>query len=396
MKPFQYHALGSDGRGHRGVSYAEDAAAVRDGLVDARMHPLSIRPALLHQRGRLRLSEGEAARLARDLAQLMGSGMALAPALSLLESRETPRVSAITREVRRKLISGEPLSKAFEVAQGAPSRLLQALAKGGEASGRQAEVLAAGAASLTASDQLKKRLITLCIYPAFVIAVALGSIAIYAYAVLPSLEPAFAGMGDDIPDQTRAVLLFGAVVRAVLPSLGIAVGALTIILVLSAKFRRTLLDLMARLLMRGRTSPLRDFVFANLASRLAVMLQAGVPLAQAWRLSREPLTISWLSRAFAAQDQNLMEGRRLSDVLKASPRTPPDLIHYVMMGEQSAQVPRALADGAAVLGARAQEAIERLLSVFTPLVIIIVGGMVGLITMMVFQGLLAVGDAVAM
>jgi type II secretory pathway component PulF len=59
-------------------------------------------------------------------------------------------------------------------------------------------------------------------------------------------------------------------------------------------------------------------------------------------------------------------------------------------------VAKALNDGSAMLAGRAQEAIERVLSVITPLVIIVVGGMVGLITMMVFQGLLAVGDAVAM
>ena len=166
--------------------------------------------------------------------------------------------------------------------------------------------------------------------------------------------------------------------------------------VVSVRARRTGADLVARLLMRGKRSPMRDFVFANLASRLAVMLQAGVPLAPAWRLAREPVTIASLSRALAVQDERLMEGVRLSEVFRAIPNTPPDLIHYVLMGEQSGQVAKALNDGSVVLAGRAQEAIERVLSVITPLVIILVGGMVGLITMMVFQGLLAVGDAVAM
>lgn len=396
MKAFHYVALGPDGARHRGVSYATEASALRDRLVDARMHPLAIRPALFQRQGRLRLTEGEAARLGGDLAQLMTSGMALAQALSLLEGRETPKVAAVAQEVRQRLIAGEPLSKAFEAADGAPVRFLQALARGGEASGRQAEVLAAGARSLKAADQLKKRLVTLSIYPAFVIAVALGSIAIYAYAVLPSLEPAFEGMGDGIPDQTRAVLLFGAVVRGLMPAFGLLAGGLALALALSSSVRRIAFDVFARLFMRGRTSPLRDFVFANLSSRLAVMLQAGVPLTPAWRLAREPVTIGWLSRALAARDERLMEGGRLSDVLRATPATPPDLIHYVMLGEQSGQIAKALDDGGAVLAARAQEAVERLLSIFTPVVIIVVGGMVGLITMMVFQGLLAVGDAVAM
>jgi len=396
MKAFHYTALGADGRRHRGVSYATEVASVRDRLIDARLHPVAIRPALIQHRGRIRLTEAEAARLGRDLAQLMTSGMALAQALALLETRETPRVAAIAREVRQKLIAGEPLSRALEAADGTPARFLQALARGGEASGRQSEVLAAGARSLAATDRLKKRLITLCIYPCFVIMVAFGSIAIYAYAVLPSLEPAFAGMGSDIPPQTQAVLTFGAVVRFLMPIAAAGAGALALVLTLSARARRTVGDLIARLLMRGKRSPMRDFVFANLASRLAVMLQAGVPLAPAWRLAREPVTIVSLSRALAAQDTRLMEGVRLSEVLRSLPGSPPDLIHYVLMGEQSGQVAKALNDGSAMLAERAQEAIERVLSVLTPLVIIVVGGMVGLITMMVFQGLLAVGDAVAM
>lgn len=396
MRAFHYVAIGQDGVRRKGIGYADAAVELRDRLLDANQHPLAIRPALLQRRGALRLSENEAARLGRDLARLMNSGMALAQALTLLEARETPKVAAVAREVRRKLIAGEPLSKALEAIGGQPGRFLQALARGGEASGRQADVLAAGARSLAATDELKKRLTTLCIYPAFVIAVALGSIAIYAYAVLPSLEPAFEGMGDGIPDQTKAVLIFGAVVRAAMPAVGFMTLGLAAALTLAEPVRRLAADLAARLLMRGRASPLRDFVFANFSSRLAVMLQAGVPLSAAWRLAREPVTFTTLARALAAQDQRLMEGARLSDALRRVPGAPADLIHFVLLGEQSAQVAKTLNEGAETMSARAQEAIERLLSVFTPVVIILVGGMVGLITMMVFQGLLAVGDAVAM
>ena len=394
MKPYRYVAIGSDGRRHRGTAYAPEPSSLRDRLIEARLHPLVIRRALFTH-GALVLSEAEAARLARDIAQLMTSGMALAPALSLLESRETAKVAAVVREVRQRLIAGEPLSIALGAARGGPARLLQALARGGEASGRQAEVLAAGAASLDRTDQLKTRLTTLSIYPAAVIAVALGSIAVYAYAVLPALEPAFESMGGDIPDQTRAVLAFGAVVRALLPSLAVLAAGATGVLTLWRSARSVAFDLTARLLLRGRSSPFRDFVFAALASRLAVMLEAGVPLAAAWRVGRGPGSAPPLASTLAAQDQRLMEGARLSDVLARIDATPRDLVHYVALGEQSGRTPKALNDAAASMGARAQQAIERTLSIFTPLVIILVGAMVGLITMMVFQGLLAVGDAVS-
>tara|TARA_R110002051_G_scaffold41530_7_gene86138 strand:- start:21614 stop:22804 length:1191 start_codon:yes stop_codon:yes gene_type:complete len=396
MKAFRYVALGPNGRRISGIGYAAEAGALRDQLIDARMHPLTIRPALFQGANRLSLNEADAARFARDLAQLLSSGLALTQALTLLQTRETPRLAAVAREVRLRLSNGEPLSQALQAAEGQPARFLQALARAGEASGQQIEVLTAGARSLAASDQLKKRMITLSIYPAFVVLIALGSIAIYAYAVLPSLEPAFEGLGDNIPSQTRTVLVFGAVVRAVMPVFGVGVGMVAVALAVWPGGRDLARDLVARLLMKSRRSPLRDFVFANLASRLAVMLQAGVPLAAAWRLARAPITLKSVSRQLAAQDTRLMEGARLSDAFQAPVGVPPDLIHYVALGEQSGHVAKALGDGAEALGARAQEAIERVLSVVTPLVIIAVGGMVGLITMMVFQGLLAVGDAVAL
>ena len=394
MKVFHYVALGPDGRRFRGKGYAVDASELRNRLIEGRLHPLAIRRALFTGAS-LRLSAREAARLAQDLAQLLDSGLALAPALALLESREGPKLAAVTRDIRRRLVGGEPLSRALESAKGGPVRLLQALARAGEASGQQAGTLAAGARSLAAVDQLRRRLITLSLYPGFVIAVALGSIAVYAFAVLPSLQPAFEGMGDAVPAQTQAVLAFGAIMRVLLPAL--AIGSLGAALILAAlpRVRREGGDLLARAMMALPVSPLRDFVFAGLASRLAVMLEAGVPLAAAWRLAREPISIPSLGVTLAAQDERLLEGARLSEVLARVASAPKDLVHYVALGERSGRSPKALNDASALLATRAQEAIERLLSVFTPVVIILVGGMVGVITMMVFQGLLAVSDAVA-
>lgn len=395
MKAFRYIALDPSGRRISALGYAEHLQGLRDQLIEARLHPLAIRPALFHNSKRLTLSEAEAARLARDLSQLLGSGLALTQALTLILARETPRVSAVVREVRARLGAGEPLSIALTAADGQAARFLQALARGGEASGRQTEVLAAGGVALASAHALKTRMTTLSVYPLFVILVAIGSIAIYAYAVLPTLEPAFDSLGDNLPIQTRTVLTFGAVIRAAFPIVAVTLSSIGALLTVSPQLRTAAKDLIAGLMLQGRRSPLRDFVFAGLASRLSVMLQAGVPLAVAWRLAREPVSIAPLARRLAAQDNRLMEGARLSEAFSAAEAAPPDLVHYVALGEQSGQLPRALKDGAAAIGARAQEAIERLLSVVTPLVIIAVGGMVGLITMMVFQGLLAVGDAVS-
>lgn len=394
MIAFRYRGLDASGRMQRGLAYAVDSAQLRDQLVERKLHPLSITPVRFLLRRPLGLSERDASRLARDLGQLTASGMALAPALSMIAARETPGVAAIAREVRQRLAHGEPLSVALRAAQGRASGFLQALARGGEASGRQSDVLIAGAAALAASDTLKRRLITLSIYPAFIILVAVGAIAVYAYAVLPALAPAFGTLGDEVPQQTKLVLDAGAFIRLALPVVAGLVLATGLAAGVVPKFRLALRDGLIGLLMRGKRSPLRDFLFASLSGRLAVLIRAGVPLSVAWRLAREPIGAVRVQKLLALQDERIMEGVRLSEAIAALSLAPPDLVHYVAMGEQSGQIAKALDDAAEALGFRAQERIERLLSVITPLVIVTVGLLVGLITMMVFQGLLAIGDAV--
>lgn len=395
MKAFRFSAIDPAGKTRRGLAYASDSARLRDDLIKARLQPTAIRPALLQAHRRLTLSTRDTARFARDLGQLLKGGLSTAQALALIATRETPILALIARETRTRLSAGQPLSTALGVAQGSAARFLQAMARGGEASGRQADVLAAAGRSLHANDQLRRRLTTLSVYPAFVILVALMAIGLYAYAVLPALEPAFSQLGDDIPPQTQAVLTFGAVVRGGVPVLALFAGVLAILLVLLPRLRSLGLGAIGVLALCPKRSPLRDALFSGLATRLAVLIEAGVPLGSAWRLARDPVTLTGLKGPLARQDDRLMEGVRLSAALQAVPYTPQDLIHYVALGEQSGQISTALNDAGAALGARAQEQVERALALLTPLVIILVGGLVGLITMLVFQSLLAVGDAVA-
>lgn len=394
MTPYRFSALGPDGKKRSGVIHADSSGTVRDQLIGKGLHPIGIRRALFTPPATLRPTEAEAARLAKTLAQLTGSGLSMAQALALIENRETGRLALLSREVRNRLVAGEPLSSALGAGSGSSIRLLQTLTRAGEAAGRQVDVLNDAARSLAASDQLKRRVLTLSLYPAFVIAVALGSIAIYAYAVLPALEPAFEGMGAELPAQTQAVLTFGAIMRIAIPAISGLIALGLLIWTLVPPLRAPLLDLGARALMRGRRSALADMIFANLTGRLAVMVQAGVPAAVAWRLASEPVTLMTLKRQLAAQSPRLMEGEALSRALAQIRSCPRDVAELVALGERSGRVAAALSDAAEQLAARSQEALERALSILTPLVIVLVGLLVGMITLMVFQGLLAISDAV--
>src|SRR5262249_30867417 len=163
----------------------------------------------------LRLSEGVAAAFLAELARFLQSGLSLGQALSIAETTaETPVITRLAARLRADLMAGVALADALAAVPGQVRRVLASLSRARDATGKLAEIFAGGATALAASAALKQRLTTMLIYPAFVLAMACGAIGLFAFAVLPALEPAFESVGAKLPLSTRIVLGAGHVLRA--------------------------------------------------------------------------------------------------------------------------------------------------------------------------------------
>lgn len=396
MTLFSFEALSRSGQTVRGRRAGESVAALRQELEREALTPVSIRPSRLSSLTvNPALNDAEAGRFACDLARYLRSGLSAAQALALLEETGATKVRRFAGRSRERILSGEPLSRAFGEAGGQSGRLLQTLAAAGEGSGRQADVLDTGGRSLLASAALKRRLVTLSLYPAFVLTVALAAVALYAFAVLPALEPAFGDLTGELPASTMLVIQGGKLLRTVLPIAGLLAVAAVTALIVSAKVRGEAREVAGRLLLSRWTGGLlADLVFAGFASRMSIALQAGVPLPSAYRTSIEAIGFRGLRRTLEAQDDRLRDGAALSQVLAAGRIAPADFVRLVQVGERSDDLGRILEEAGQMLAIRAQEKAERLLAAATPLVVVVIGVLVGGVTLMVFQGLLAVTNAV--
>jgi general secretion pathway protein F len=396
---YAYTGVDSAGRAVKGRREATNETSLRDALVAERLTPLTIvetgagwRPSTM----RYDLSEAAAASFAGDLARFLGSGLSLGQTLQIIQNTaEAPRLAALAGHLRDELMQGAPLSSALQAVPGQTGRFLQSLARAGEATGRLTEILAGGAAALRASAALKRRLLTLLIYPAFVLAMACGAISLFAFAVLPALEPAFAGVSAQLPPATRAVLAGGRVLRVAAPFLAGALGLCIAALIVSPQARGLVRRAgEAVLLTPIGLGILQDTVFASLAQRLAVALKAGVPTVAAFRVSVDAVGVTPLRNALLAQEGRMREGAKISEVLKACRHTPVLLISLAQVGETAADLPRVLGEAGETLSTRAQEKTERVLALLTPAIVLLVGVVVGSIVLMVFQGLLAISSAV--
>lgn len=398
MKTYAWRGVDAAGRPARGRREGLSEAQVRDDLLAERVTPTAITASaapFVPARTGLSVNDAQGAAFAADLARFLKSGLSLGQTLHIIETTsEVPVLARLAAHVRSELMAGRPLSAGLSAIPGQTGRYLQALAKAGEATGRLTEILAGGAAALKASAATRARLITMIIYPLFVMAMAAAAILLFAFAVLPALEPAFSGVGE-LPATTRAVLAGGALLRLAAPILGLAALVLALALTLSRAAREVATRLLHRLMLtRAGFGILPDTVFGGLAQRLSIAVGAGVPLATAYRVSVEAIGVAPVRLALEAQEPRLREGTKLSEVFRAIPFAPPMLVGLTKVGESAADLPRVLGEAGDALSARAQEKTERFLSVLTPAIVLLIGLVVGGIVLVVFQGLMSISEMV--
>lgn len=398
MRTYAWRGVDAAGRAVRGKAEGLSEAQVRDDLLARQVTPTAITArtaAFAPARTALSVNEAQAAAFAADLARFLKSGLSLGQTLQIVETTsEVPVLARLAAHVRGELMAGRPLSAGLSVLPGQTGRYLQALAKAGEATGRLTDILAGGAAALKASAATRQRLLTMIIYPLFVMAMAAGAILLFAFAVLPALEPAFAGVGE-LPATTRAVMAGGQALRTIAPILGLAGLILALALTVSRAARDVAIRLLHRLMLtRAGFGILPDTVFGGLAQRLSIAVGAGVPLATAFRVSVEAIGVEPVRLALEAQEPRLREGAKLSEVFRAIPFAPPMLIGLTRVGESAADLPRVLGEAGEALAARAQEKTERFLSILTPAIVLLIGVVVGGIVLVMFQGLMSISDMV--
>jgi general secretion pathway protein F len=393
---FAYRAVDATGRAVSGRREAADVRSLRDRLLAEQLTPLSIAPARgLRAGGSYRLSDAAAASFLAAVARFLGSGLSLGQALQIVETTAENAGSArLAARLRADLMAGVPLSEAFAVVPGQTGRFLASLARAGESTGRLAEIFTGGSKAMAGSAALKQRLTTMLIYPGFVLAMATGAIALFAFAVLPVLEPAFASVGAKLPVSTQVVLGAGQALRAGFPFL----VAFTLVCVALG-----FLEPVRRVIGRGvealLASPLglgilQDTAFAGFAQRLSVALAAGVPSRLAFRVAADAVGPERLRRPLLAQESRLRDGAKFSEALGAVATTPRLLLELTRVGEASTDLVSVFAEAGEILATRARERTERVLALMVPAIVLSVGLVVGTVVLVVFQGLLAITSGI--
>jgi type II secretory pathway component PulF len=322
----------------------------------------------------------------RQLTVLVSSGTPLVQALSALE-RQTKDVvwREIVAGVRAKVEEGSTLSEAMSEYPQAFDAIARSLISAGESGGGFETML--DRLSVLSRKQLHVRsaLVGAMIYPALLIVVAIGVLALMLLFVLPRFAGLFETLDVKLPPMTQFLMACSDFLRSYwwsLPIAGVAAFFGARSWMQTAGGRRTIDATLLRLPAVGAI--VRSFSVARIARVLGVLLAGKVPLLDALALARQTVSNCKYVDLVTRAEEAVTRGSNVSTVFAATDLVSPALCEAIRAGEQSGQMGPLLLNIADFLDEENEVVVKSLTSILEPVILIVLGVLVGFVALSMF------------
>ena len=392
MAAFEYVALDKQGREQKGILEGDSNRQVRQILRDRGLAPLSVGLTVDNSRHArflprewfaASLKVKERALVTRQMATLIGAGLPVEEALlAVSKQSETPRVHKMLVAVRSKVMEGYSLANSLANYPSAFPGLYRATVAAGESAGHLDLVLNRLADFTETQQQARSRIQQALIYPVILFLLTLVILTGLLGYVVPDIVEVFADTGQQLPLLTRFIISLSDFVAHY--GFLVLVGLLLLVIMahrlLAMPSVRLAYD--RRLLHVPIVSKLsRGINASQFSSTLAILSSSGVPLVEALRIAGEVLSNSWLKQKIAEATVNVSEGSSLNIALDQSGYFPPMMLHMIASGEASGELDDMLQKVSVYMQQDVEGLMSMLLSLFGPLMLILMGGAVFAIVM---------------
>jgi type II secretory pathway component PulF len=323
----------------------------------------------------------ELATFTTQLANLLKSGMPLTVALNSMTHLETKGIpSDVSKELRQEVMEGRGLSDAMGKQPLIFSDLYVNMVRAGESSGSLVEVLRRMAAHFQQFAEVQSKFKSALIYPAMVCVVGAAIVAFFMFFMLPRFMGMFTGFNMVLPLPTRMLMKFSALVTnpwfwAVLIPTVLMLAVLFFRFRATAHGKRKMDEWKMRAPIVGKVVKLN--LFGQFARTLSTLLQNGVPVLTALKITEQVIPNLVLKEAIAKMRQQVTDGKTLAQPLAASKIFPQLMVDLVRIGEETGDVPGALGSLADTYEGELQLGLRAMTNLIEPLLIIIMSLGVG-------------------
>jgi len=401
VSTYAYVALDPRGARAKGELDAENADAVNEVLRQRGLIPLSVdlKRAAWNLEIKLfeRIKPHDMVVFSRQFATMISSGMTVLRALAVLEQQtEKEKLQEVIGTVRADVEGGASLSEAMEKHPKVFNRLYVAMVHAGEIGGVLEDALGRAADQLEKDADLRRAVKTAMVYPAVVISFAM----IVLLGMVAFIVPVFVGVLEDfdaeLPFITKITVGISDAVTGYWWALILGVVAIAVAVrqyVRTENGRRTKDRLALKMPVRiGEI--VQKVAIARWSRTLGTLVAAGVPLLQAIDITGRTSGNALIEDAMGSVTTSVRRGGTIQAPLREEQIFPPMVGHMVGVGEETGALDQMLDKIADFYESEVAAAVKALTAILEPLLIVVIGAMVGFIVISMYLPLFSVYDAI--
>jgi general secretion pathway protein F len=334
--------------------------------------------------------------MTRQLATLVRAGVPLVESVAALtEQVENEQLVRILTTVRESLNAGTSFAKSLEAHPKTFVSLYTNMIAAGEASGTLEAVLERLADFMEGQAKLRGKVAGALAYPALMSVFGMGLVGFLMVAVVPKVTSVFDSLGQALPWYTRLLITVSNIVGGywwlILGLFAAAVYA----------FRRFKASPTGKL--KWAQFRLRAPLFGKLellacvarfCRTLSTLLASGVQLLPAMEIGRNVLENAKLEGVVSEAILSIRGGANIAEPLKRSRAFPPMVTHMIAVGERTGQLEAMLENVSRSYEADVEVRVTALTSILEPLIIVVLGGMVGFVAFAILMPLIQMNQLV--
>lgn len=329
----------------------------------------------------------------QQLAGLLGAGLPLLQCLELMHERQrNARFKEALAEIKDRVESGAELSDAFSKAGDTFPPIYASMLKAGEQSGGLERVIRRYVRQLKLVTGSRKRVVSALFYPALLVCLSAGIVAVMMFFVMPRFEEFYVALDLDLPWLTQALLSLSQLLRNPTTLVLLAAAAIGAWAAWKVGQSGRLGAMVDRFKLRVPIiGPiLHRFALSEFCRSLATLLHGGLPLAAALDTATSAVTNRFLHGRAAALGPRIREGAAFHTALEESEAFTDLAIDMVKVGEATGALDEMVNSVSDFLDEDVETRTERLLSLIEPVMLVVMGFTIALLVLSMYLPLFSV------
>jgi type IV pilus assembly protein PilC len=383
---FSYTAINSAGAELSGEIHARDATAAQEALRVRGLLPVELAERAQAEGGLRKAVRRVKPRslqvFSRQFATMIESGLNVVAALAILEEQtDDKNLAAVIGDVRADVEGGLLLSEAMSRYPQVFSNLYIAMVEAGEAAGILDIVLDRVAHQIEKELKIKRRVKGAMVYPLTVLSFAFLVLTGLLMFLVPIFVQIFEDLGGDLPTLTKLVVKASDIIRGywfiVFPAIALTIWAF--FRVKKTESGRRYWDRFRLRVPFGIGGVVLKIGMARFSRTLSSLVGAGVDIIRALEITGQTSGNSLIEDAVVEVRERVHQGASIAQPLAEAAIFPPMVAHMVRVGEETGELEKMLSKIADFYEDEVDASIQSLMSMIEPLMMIMVGFMVGVI-----------------